>query len=241
MENSFNAYNTRDKLFQLLVDSNTGWASILKTMIYSEDFNNILLYLANEVNSNRRFTPPLSKIFNSFLSCPTNKLKVVIIGMDPYNKSGVADGVAFSCSETSVPQPSLRFIQKAIASTVYDNKKNISEMNNDLRYLSEQGVLLMNAALTVQIEKAGSHLKVWKPFTAFLLDMLNYVDTPLVYLLLGKDAQQYTDLISDKHIILTASHPASAAYNRLKEWNCNDVFNECNNYLETLGKEKIIW
>ena len=241
MENTFNSYNTRDKLFQKLVDSNSGWSSILKTMIYSEDFNNILLYLANEVSNERRFTPPLSKIFNSFTTCPIDKLKVVIIGMDPYNKMGVADGIAFSCSETSSPQPSLRFIQKAIVSTVYNNEKKVEEMNKDLRYLSNQGVLLVNAALTVQIDKAGSHLKVWKPFTAFLLDMLNYVDTPLVYLLFGKDAQQYADLISDKHIILTASHPASAAYNRLKEWDCNNVFNECNNYLETLGKEKIIW
>jgi len=163
-----------------------------------------------------------------------------VIGQDPYPQIGVADGMAFSCGNTRKKEASLRYIHKAIVQTVYEGKKNPNDLDPDLKSWAEQGVLLLNTSLTTEIGKIGRHFDLWKNFTAYLLDILNSRE-PLVWVFLGKKAQEYADLIDDKHTKLFASHPASAAYAREQNWDCNDVFNQVNHYLLSQGKSPVTW
>ncbi len=161
---------------------------------------------------------------------------------DPYNalKDGhIADGLAFSCSLTKSPQPSLRNIYKGIIKSV--GKSEMENHNWDLEYLAKQGVLLINSSLTVRTNYANSHKGVWDGFIKEVFDVIGKSRRPLIYILLGKEAQttfyQFTR-IGD--YILTAKHPASAAYSG-GVWDCEDVFRRCNNYLELNQITPINW
>ena len=107
------------KLFDKLKPS--GWDSVFKSFIFSPDFDDILQKLYNLSQDDKRFTPPLKQVFRAFEECPYDKLKVIIIGQDPYPQLGVADGIAFSCSNTDKLQPSLKFILQEVDRTVYKN------------------------------------------------------------------------------------------------------------------------
>ena len=105
------------------------------------------------------------------------------------------------------------------------------EYNVDLTRWANQGVLLLNSALTCEIDKAGSHHFVWKDFIAYTMDMLNYTDSGLKFVLMGKQAQELESMIGEHHHIIKVSHPASAAYTKTT-WDCGDMFNACNNIIE---------
>jgi uracil-DNA glycosylase len=242
MENkiNLNIEDVRSKLVDSFKPSN--WHSILKTFIMSEDFEKVLKELETIVNDGKRFTPPLKQVFRAFQECKFDDLNVIIVGQDPYPQIGVADGIAFSCGNTKTKEASLRFIHKAIAETVYNNTKDPKELNPDLTPVANQGVLLLNTSLTTEIGKIGRHFPIWEPFITFLLDMLNAQDKKFIFVFLGAKARQFEELIDeDKHVILRASHPASAAYAHLKMWDCDDVFNKINNELIVQKKLPIIW
>ena len=228
-----------DKLQEMLRPS--GWHNLLKGFLVSEDFEKIIQTLEDLVKDNKRFTPPLKQVFRAFQECPMSDLKVVVIGQDPYPQLGVADGIAFSCGNTLKPEASLRYIHKAIAHTVYNNEKDFKSFNSDLVNWSNQGVLLVNTSLTTEIDKIGKHFDIWKGFTEYLIDMLNSSEKPIVWVFLGKKAQEYSELVSDKHVKLFASHPASAAYQKAQMWDCSDVFNKINSSLQELNYTPVKW
>jgi uracil-DNA glycosylase len=228
-----------DKLQEMLRPS--GWHNLLKGFLVSEDFEKIIHTLQELVKDDKRFTPPLKQVFRAFQECPISELKVVIVGQDPYPQLGVADGIAFSCGNTLKREASLRYIHKAIANTVYADKLDFKDMNPDLVTWSNQGILLMNTSLTTEINKIGKHFDIWKAFTQYLIDMLNANGKPLVWVFLGKKAQEYSDLVDDSHIKLYASHPASAAYQKEQMWNCDDVFNQINVSLLKLEYPQVKW
>jgi uracil-DNA glycosylase len=203
----------------------SGWANKLKGFIQSSDFDKILDTLYKLREDGKRFTPPLKQVFRAFEECPVDKLKVIMIGQDPYPYLGVADGLAFSCSMTDKVQPSLKNIFEAIDATVYPEQS--IEHNPDLTRWANQGVLLLNSALTCQVDKVGSHYAVWQEFIAYTMDILNYTDSGLIFVLMGKQAQELESMIGDHHHIIKVSHPASAAYTKTV-WDCGDMFNECN-------------
>lgn len=213
----------KSKLIEKLGPS--GWANKLRSFISSSDFDKILETLYTMREDGKRFTPPLKYVFKAFEDCPLDDLKVVIIGQDPYPYLGVADGIAFSCSLTQRPQPSLQKIFDEIERTVYQEFP--SYQDPDLSRWSKQGVLLINTALTCQVDKVGSHYDVWQEFIAYLIDMLSLTNSGLIFCLLGQKAQELESIIGDAHYVLKASHPASAAY-KGGVWDSGDLFNKVN-------------
>lgn len=216
----------KSKLIEKLTPS--GWAVKLRGFIQSSDFDKILENLLKERDEGKRFTPPLKYAFRAFEECPVSDLKVVIIGQDPYPHFGVADGIAFSCGLTGKPQPSLKNMFEAIEETVYQGYP--SHLDPDLSRWSQQGILLLNTALTTQVDKVGTHYDIWKDFIMYVLDMLSLTNSGLIFILLGAKAQELEPVIGQNHYVLKASHPASAAYTKTT-WDCNDVFNKTNEIL----------
>jgi len=223
------------KFIELLNES--GWSSQLRAFLHSQEFTNIIEKLWLLKTDDRRFTPPLKTVFKAFQDCKFDDVKVVILGQDPYSQLGVANGVAFCCELPGKVQPSLRYILKAVNRTVYlrDEKE---ELNPSLKHWTEQGILLLNTSLTCEIDKPASHYEIWNDFITYVIDVLNTRKEKLVFLLLGKRAQEFEDLIdTEKHYVVKASHPASAAYANERMWNNNDCFNKINELLT----EKIKW
>ena len=213
---------------------NTGWEPIFDSFFESILFQDVIYKLKDEVEQGRRFTPKLKDVFNSFIHCPDDKLKVIFIGQDPYPQLGVADGISFSCSYTGKEQPSLRYIFDELQTQYPSSSRNV-----DLKRWSNQGILMLNTAFTVQIDKIGSHYKLWKPFTHHILQSINrdFKDIPVV--LLGKKAEEWQIRLDNQNII-KVSHPASAGY-RGGKWGSNNLFININEALESQGKTLISW
>lgn len=224
------------KLYEKLKPS--GWGDKLKTFILSSDFDNILIALLKEARAGQRFTPPLKMVFNAFEMCPYNKLKVVIMGQDPYPQIGVADGIAFSCSNDNKVQASLRYIFKELEATVYSDGYT---WDPNLARWSRQGVLMINTALTTSIGKIGTHYLLWRPFMAFLLDILTFNNPGLIYVFMGSKAKEWSESIPENNYKIFTTHPAFAAHTNNDKWDCQNVFNKINQITEKSYNEKIIW
>ena len=239
MTETINLEEIKSKIIEKLQPS--GWAHLLRGFLQSSDFDSILKKLHDQKTEGKRFTPPLKHVFKAFEECPMKDLKVIIVGQDPYPYINVADGLAFSCSITGRPQPSLRFMFDEINKTLYNDEK--IEHNPDLKRWANQGVLLLNSALTCQIDKVGSHYDIWSGFIPYLIDMLNFTDSGLIFILLGNKAQELESIIGPNHYVLKASHPASAAHNGTGIWDSKNVFVQANNILERNNGEsfKIKW
>lgn len=227
MTSEINLVEIKEKLIEKLTP--TGWSIKLRGFIQSSDFDKILESLYQEREDGKRFTPPLKYVFRAFETCPVNDLKVIVIGQDPYPALGVADGVAFSCSLTEKVQPSLQQIFSEIRRTVYSGEDR--EQDPDLTRWSEQGVLLLNSALTTRVGQPDTHQSIWKDFMAYTLDMLSLTSSGLIFVLMGSKAQELESIIGPNHYVLKTSHPASAVYTG-GQWDCKDVFNQVNQILE---------
>jgi uracil-DNA glycosylase len=230
--------NTRQKIIEILKPS--GWAEKLRIFLNSADMDKIIEKLLIESEEGRHFTPTLKDVFRGFTECPFNDVRVVIVGQDPYPGLGIADGISFSCSKTGKLQPSLRYIMGAINTTVYNQPKDTPQ-DVDLKRWANQGVLMLNTALTCQIDKIGSHYEIWKEFFFMVLDVISTQKSNVPVILLGKQAHNYSVYLNNP--IIKVSHPASAAYAKAHEWDCGDCFNACNTIIENQnGKEfRIIW
>tara|TARA_B110000977_G_scaffold152345_1_gene193445 strand:- start:840 stop:1520 length:681 start_codon:yes stop_codon:yes gene_type:complete len=208
----------------------SGWHKILSPFLDSEGFDNITDTLTRLVDQDRRFTPKLKDAFNAFKETKLSDVKVVIVGQDPYPQLGVADGIAFSCSNTGKPQPSLRYIMKELGDT---------SVNIDLKRWCKQGVLLINTAQTCEVNKIGSHYDIWKPFTEYIFESINKIDKDIIFVLMGRKAEAW-QLIIPGQKILKCPHPAAAAYNG-GTWKADNIFERVNDELDKQGKTCIIW
>jgi len=227
----------KQKMFDKLQPN--GWDKVFKSFIFSSDFDLILTRLYSFSEANKRFTPPLKQVFRAFEECPYDKLQIVVIGQDPYPTLGVADGISFSCSNTNKLQPSLRFILQEVDKSVYDN--SIISEDLDLKRWSNQGILMLNTSLTTEVGKIGQHYDVWKDFTGYLLDYLTHNKQNIVYIYMGKKAQEWADLTGDNNHKLFVSHPASAAYTKQKHWDSNNVFVEAQKIVKENSGNIITW
>ena len=182
--------------------------------------------------------PPGPLIFNAFNLCPFDKVKVVIIGQDPYHEEGQAQGLSFSVNDGVTFPPSLINIFKEIA---LDLGKPMPTSGNLTRW-AEQGVLLLNATLTVRAHQAASHQrKGWEEFTDAAIRALNARRDHLVFILWGGYARSKKSLIdTSRHLILESVHPSPLSANR-GGWFGNHHFSRCNQYLAEHGEQPIEW
>ena len=226
----------KTKLYERLKLS--GWHDKLKTFILSQDFDNILKALLKDAQEGRRFTPVLKQVFRAFEECPYDKLKVVMIVQDPYIQANIADGIALSCGNTGTVETPLKYMFKEIEDTIH--KKGYTG-DPDLARWSNQGILMLNVALTTNINKVGSHYLIWQPFIAFLLDILTFQNPGLIYVFLGKKAESWAPSIPENNYKLFATHPASAVFQELDRWDSGDLFNKISNLIEKNFNEKLVW
>lgn len=234
---SVNLEEVQMKLYERLKPS--GWGDKLKGFLLSDDFHKILKSLLAEARDNRRFTPVIKQLFRAFEECPYRDLKVVMIGQDPYPYPGVADGIAFSCGNDGKVQASLRYMFKEIEDTVYPNQGYT--WDPDLARWSKQGILMLNIALTTTINRVGQHYILWQPFLAYLFDILSFNNPDLVYVFMGKKAQEWAKSIPDNNWKLMCSHPASAAHQNQEKWDSGNIFNKTSDIVLKHYKYKIVW
>ena len=182
--------------------------------------------------------PPGKLVFNAFNLCPFDKVKVVIIGQDPYHEMGQAMGLSFSVPQGVVMPPSLINIFKEIEMDM----GTPMPANGDLTRWAKQGVLLLNATLTVRAHQAGSHQrKGWEEFTDAAIRALSAERSNLVFILWGGYARSKKALIdASKHLVLESVHPSPLSANR-GGWFGNHHFSRCNDYLKAHGIEPIQW
>ena len=182
--------------------------------------------------------PPGSLIFNAFNLCPFDRVKVVIIGQDPYHEPRQAQGLSFSVADGVPFPPSLLNIFKEIEQ---DLGKPIPP-SGDLTRWARQGVLLLNATLTVRAHQAASHQRHgWEEFTDAAIRALNADRQNLVFILWGGFARSKASLIDrSRHLILESVHPSPLSDNR-GGWFGNHHFSQCNTYLQAHGEEPIEW
>lgn len=218
----------------------SGWADVLFPYIDSKLYDDLTDSLISLVEGGKRFTPKFKDIFNAFKECKYDDLKVVIVGQDPYPQLGSADGLAFSCSKKGKAEKSLQYILKETIGDFTDTGRVMYTPEEcDLKRWANQGVLLINTALTVEVNKIGSHFWNWKPFTEHLFSKINQDNKDIVFILMGKKAEAWERLIPNQKIF-KCTHPASAAY-RGGIWDSNDVFNKTNIELNKQGKTLIDW
>jgi uracil-DNA glycosylase len=237
MSEKLDIEDIKDKIYKKLESS--GWHRVLKGFIYSSDFDNIIISLAKQSRDGKRFTPTMKNWFKAFEECPYDQLKVVMVGQDPYSVINQADGMAFSLKNSDYIQPSLEYMFNAINKTVYNHQNQCN--NKDLTRWANQGVLLLNTALTTNIGKTGQHFLIWKPFIAYLFDWLSWNCPGLVYIYIGKKANEWSDCVNDNNYKFYATDPTSAVYLKLPEWDSKNVFIETKNILMNNYNFDIVW
>ncbi|MCK5066842.1 MAG: uracil-DNA glycosylase [Bacteroidales bacterium] len=213
-----------------------GWKEVLIDEFQSPYFSSLKEFLVDE---KKKYTiyPPGNLIFNAFQHTPFDRVKVVILGQDPYHAKGQAHGLCFSVPQGISQPPSLVNIFKELHS---DLEIPVPAHGNLERW-ADQGVLLINATLTVRDSQAGSHQKKgWETFTNRVIERVSELKSGVVFLLWGRYAQAKESLVDgSKHLILKSAHPSPlSAYNGF--FGCRH-FSQTNDYLKQQGQEGIDW
>lgn len=213
------------------------WKAILKEEFEKPYFKNLVEFVKSEYTSTKCF-PPGKQIFSAFNHTPFDKVKVVIIGQDPYHGIGQANGLCFSVADSIAIPPSLKNIFEEIRTDIGTPIPN----SGNLERWADQGVLLLNATLTVCAHIAGSHHnKGWEQFTDAVIEKLSEEKEGLVFMLWGGPAKKKGAKINaSKHLILNSGHPSPLAANR-GYWFGNKHFSKANKYLRENGKKPIDW
>jgi uracil-DNA glycosylase len=213
------------------------WKEVLADEFNKEYFAKLTQFVKEEYNSGTPIYPPAKLIFNAFDHCPFDKVKVVILGQDPYHGAGQAHGLCFSVNKGIPFPPSLLNIFKEIESDL----GTPIPPDGDLTRWSDQGVLLLNATLTVRAAQAGSHQRRgWEEFTDAAIRELASRRSGIVFILWGSYAQKKGAFIDrNKHLVLTSPHPSPlSAY---QGFFGNHHFSTTNKYLREQGKTEIKW
>ena len=213
------------------------WKKVLEKEFQTDYFNNISLKTREEYSKFVCY-PPGSKLFRAFDECPFNKLKVVIIGQDPYHGENQANGLCFSVDNGVEKPPSLKNIFKELNTSFTKNERT----NSDLSDWSNQGVLLLNSILSVRRKFPGSHRHIgWEEFTENVIKIISKEKVNLVFMLWGNYAKNKEKFIHDKnHLVLKSGHPSPLSANK-GFWFGNNHFKKCNDFLTANNLETIKW
>ena len=219
------------------VDIHSSWKPYLKTEFEKPYFKNLVEFVKKEYTSYNCF-PKGTDIFNAFNHCSFDDAKVVIIGQDPYHGVGQANGLCFSVNDGISHPPSLINIFKEIEedlSVPYPKSGNLMPW-------ADQGVLLLNATLTVRAHEAGSHQnKGWEQFTDAVIELISKEKSNVIFLLWGGFAKKKKKLIdTSKNFVLESGHPSPLSANR-GYWFGNKHFSKTNSLLEQVGEMAIDW
>ena len=213
------------------------WKKVLQNEFEEKYFENLIAFVKSEYQKTTVY-PPAKFIFNAFNLTPFDKVKVVILGQDPYHGPNQANGLAFSVNDSIPTPPSLVNIYKEIETDLGIKTKN---KNGNLENWAKQGVLMLNATLTVQAHMAGSHQnKGWEKFTDAVVKILSEQKENLVFILWGSYAQKKGSVIDEnKHFVIRSPHPSPlSAY---AGFFGSKPFSQANSYLIFTGKEPIVW
>lgn len=219
------------------VNIEASWKNVLHLEFTKAYFENIVAFLKTEKAQGKIIYPPGSLIFNAFYKTPFDKLKVVLLGQDPYHGKGQAMGLSFSVPKGVRPPPSLINIFKEL----HDDVGVPIATTGDLTSWAEQGVLLLNAALTVRAGEPNSHSKIgWHQFTDAVIKKISDEKNGIVFLLWGSFAHQKQELIDQtKHHVLKAAHPSP--YSADKGFFGCRHFSKTNEFLVQQKQEPINW
>ena len=213
------------------------WKNHLNHHINSEQFRNLVDFVKTEYKDNVCY-PKGSLIFSALNNCVFEKVKLVILGQDPYHNPNQANGLAFSVPENINHPPSLINIFKEIQQDLNTRYP----ASGDLMRWVNQGVLLLNSTLTVRKNRPGSHQnKGWEDFTDEIINIISLRKKNVVFLLWGNYAKKKSKLIDqNKHLILSSGHPSPLSANR-GYWFGNKHFSKANQYLKENNIDEIIW
>ena len=219
------------------VDIHPSWKAALREEFEKPYFTDLISFVKEEYHKYTCY-PPGKQIFKAFDLCALDEVEVVILGQDPYHGQGQANGLCFSVNDGISMPPSLVNIFKEIEK---DLDKPFPKTGNLERW-AQQGVLLLNATLTVRAHAAGSHQsKGWEQFTDKVIEVISQECDNVVFLLWGGYAKKKQKLIDEtKHLVLTSGHPSPLSANR-GYWFGNKHFSKTNAYLEKSGRKKVSW
>ena len=220
-----------------MLTHNNSWKTVLIEEFQKSYFVN-LMQKVNFEYQNKTCFPPKNLIFEAFNSCSFDNLKVVIIGQDPYHGAGEANGLCFSVNDGIANPPSLKNIFKEI-----ENDVGFAEKNGNLQRWASQGVLLLNATLTVEKDKANSHKNLgWKIFTDAVIEKINAEKKDIVFLLWGNFAKNKGKKIDrNKHLVLESGHPSPLSANKKMWFLEKKQFSHTNVFLKSRGISEIDW
>lgn len=216
---------------------NNDWFNTMQNQFNKPYYKQLHSYLENEY-SMRTVYPLKQDIFNAFRFTPLSKVKVLLLGQDPYHNTMQAHGLSFSVlqEQTTIP-PSLKNIYKEL----YDDCGIPISSSGYLKTWADQGVLMLNTVLTVRAHEANSHHGIgWEEFTDSIIQIINGLDRPIVYFLWGKPAQLKMNMLTNpKHLVLTAPHPSPlSAY---RGFFGSKPFSQANDFLKANGLDPIDW
>ncbi len=211
------------------------WSEVLKPIKESDYFENLWKKVKIEFNSTKCF-PPKNEIFRALELTEFDDVEVVIIGQDPYHNDGQANGLCFSVSENVTAPPSLKNIFIELKDDI-----GIERKNKDLQDWAKQGVLLLNATLTVKAHEPNSHRDLgWETFTDYIIKQISDRKENVVFVLWGAFAQKKSALIDQsKHFIIQSAHPSP--FSVYRGFFGSKPFSKINNYLLEKGKNPIVW
>lgn len=215
--------------------SDNGWIQFLNSERSKNYFKNIESFIKSERQAGKIIYPDDTSVFNAFKYCPLEKTKVVILGMDPYVRSGQAHGLSFSVLCTELP-PSLKNIFKELKDDL-----GIDNISGNLAPWTQQGVLLLNSFLTVEDGKSNSHSKIgWQELTDSAIQLLNQSKQPIVFILWGGAAKTKSKFVTNKqHLVLSSAHPSPlSAHNGFFG---SKPFSKTNEFLVSHKLEPIDW
>lgn len=233
---------------KLVTQVGEGWADLLKPFMVEAPgvdvvaYQAIVTFLKEQKDNGVGYLPAGKDVYKAFRATPLEKVRVVLLGQDPYPKAGFANGMAFATDADGMP-PSLKVIFDGIEDDMHNGLDFAKPTRQkDLLNWADQGVLLLNTALTVKENEPGSHTEQWKPFTEFFIDQLCSVKRDIIWIALGAPAKKFVDKVNAfRNFIYLAEHPANAAREK-RAWKHNNIFTKTNMAikLNNLG-EPIKW